>query len=350
MAATLASSNTSPEFSKMTKVQKLAVLMIMLGPDGASQLLKSFDETELEAVSTEMTKIPMIGQELQVEILREFTDVAVQAGTSLRGGLDFTQATLEKALGAFKASSIISRVSPIRAPVAAMEHIVELEARQIFNLIKHEQPQTVALITSYLPAEKASEVLLMLRADLRELVIERLATMAPTSIEVVEKMVEVINRKMNRTQSRALSQTGGVKSAADLLNSLDKNLSKTLLMSLEEKNPELGQAIRQKMFTFEDLSSLGVPALQQIMREVDMRDLTVALKTTSDQLKSKLLGCISRRAAETVNEEMAFLGALKLRDIEAAQMRIIEVVRRLESEGDIDLAEAEEVSEDAVLA
>lgn len=350
MSTSLETTATSQEFGKMSKIQKLAALLIMLGPDSAAHLLKSFDDHELEAVSGEMAKLGMIGQELQVEILREFTDVAVQAGTSLRGGLEYAQAALEKALGVFKASNIITRVSPTRAPVAAMKQIIDLESRQIFNLIKHEQPQTLALITSYLPSGKASEVMLMLRADLREQVIERLATLAPTPVEVVERMVAVINQKMNGNQPRALNQTGGLKSAADLLNTLDKDLSKSLLMSLEERNPELGQAIRQKMFTFEDLVGLSAAALQQILREVDMRDLTVALKTASDRLKAKLLGCISKRAAETVNEEMAFLGPLKLRDIEAAQLRIIEVVRRLESEGEVDLEEIEEAVEDAVLA
>src|ERR1041385_6550364 len=148
MTATLDIPQASPEIGKMTKIQKLAALLIMLGPESAAQLLKNFDEHELESVSGEMAKITMIGQELQVEILREFTDVAVQAGTSLRGGLEYAQSTLEKALGVFKASSIISRVSPTRAPVAAMKQVVDLEARQIFNLIKHEQPQTIALITS----------------------------------------------------------------------------------------------------------------------------------------------------------------------------------------------------------
>jgi flagellar motor switch protein FliG len=349
MSVSAEASAPSLEFTKLTKIQKLAALLIMLGQESAAQLLKTFDEHELEAVSGEMARMPMLSQELQVEVLREFTEVAVQAGTSLRGGLDYAQTTLEKALGAFKASNILTRVSPTRPAVAAIKEIADLDARQIFNLIKHEQPQTIALVTSYLASEKASEMLLMLRADLRELVIERLATLAPTPIEVVERMVGVIAQKLSGAQPRALNHTGGLKSAADLLNSLDKNLSKTLLISLEERNPELGQAIRQKMFTFEDLLALSVSALQQVLREVDMRDLTVALKTSSEQLKGKLLGCISKRAAETVNEEMAFLGQLKLKDIEAAQMRIIEVVRRLEGEGEIDLTEMEEAG-DAVMA
>lgn len=341
--------NAPMEIGRMSKIQKLAALLIILGPESAAGVLKHLDESELEAVTGEMTKMPMISQQLQHEILREFTDVAVQASTSLRGGLEYTHQTLEKAIGTFKACNIISRVAPQRAPVAAMQQIVDLEARQIFNLIKQEQPQTIALICSYLPADKASELMSLLRTDVRDQVIEKLATLAPTPVEVVERVVAVITRKLGASrQTRAMSQTGGVKSAADLLNALDKNISKTLLMGLEERNPELGQAIRQKMFTFEDLNGLDVSALQKVLREVDMRDLAVSLKTASDQLKGNLLGCISKRAAETVNEEMGYMGPLKLRDIEAAQMRIIDIVRRLEGEGELELGEGRK--RDEVLA
>ena len=164
--------------------------------------------------------------------------------------------------------------------------------------------------------------------------------MSPTPIEVVEKVVEVLNLKLGGKHTRALNLTGGIKTAASVLNAMDKNFSKSLLISLEERNPELGQAIRQKMFTFEDLVNLDPNSLQKIMREVDLRDLAVALKTASDKLKNALLGSISKRAAETVNEEISFMGPLKLRDIESAQTRIIEVVRRLEGEGEIDLGDA----------
>jgi flagellar motor switch protein FliG len=340
----------SSEIRTMNKMQKLAALLVILGPESASSILKNLDEVELEAVSAEMAKINMISAELQNDLLREFTEVAVHASTSLRGGLKFTQSSLERAVGEFKATAILGRVAPRHAPVPAMSQIVDLEPRQIFNLIKTEAPQTIALVCSYLPADRASEFMNLLRSDVRDQVLEKLATLAPTPVEVVERVVSVITRKLGSTpQTRAISQTGGIKSAAELLNAMDKNLSKSLLVSLEERNPELGQAIRQKMFTFEDVRTLDTTAIQKVLREVDMRDLAVSLKTASDELKAALLGAISKRAAETVNEEMSFLGAVKLKDIEGAQMRIIEVVRRLESEGEIEVGDGKE-DNDAVLA
>jgi flagellar motor switch protein FliG len=341
--------NPSSQTTKLTKIQKLALLLIILGPETAAQILKNLDEHEVEAVSLEMSKQGLISQQLQSEILREFSHVAVEASTSLRGGMDYTQQTLEKAVGTYKAANVLSRVAPTKAPtVGSMQKLVELETRQIFNLIKQEQPQTIALMVSYLPSEKASQVLGMMKDEQRQQVVERLATLSPTPIEVVEKVVEVLVGKMSAKPTRALNQTGGVKSAADLLNALDKTTSKAILSAIEERNPDLGASIRKKMFTFEDLALIDLAGLQKIMREVDIRDLAVALKTASEQLKTTLLGAISRRAAETVQEEMSFLGSIKFKEIEAAQMRIIDVVRRLETEGEVELDNGKE-SQDSVM-
>lgn len=321
----------------MTKMQKLAALLIVIGPEAAAQVMKNLDEHELDTVAGEMAKMPMIPQELQRDILKEFTGVAVEASTCILGGVGYTQNALEKSVGVFRATNIVGRVSPTRTPVVAMQQIIEMEPRQIHNLLKQEQPQTIALVMSYLGSAKSAQLLVLLRPETRELVVERLATLAATPIEVVEKLVEVLNHRMGTKPTRALNQTGGMKMTAELLNSLDKNISKTLLIAIEERNADLGAGIRQKMFTFEDLSILDLPSLQKVLREIDMRDLAVSLKSASEKLKATLLACISKRAAETVNEEMSFMGALKLKDIEAAQGRVIEVVRRLESEGEIEL-------------
>ncbi len=326
--------------ARMTKVQKLAALLIILGSESASLLLKELDQHELEAVCAETSKLTMLSRDVQSEVMKEFSGIAVHASTSLRGGIEFTQGTLERAVGLFKASGIINRVAPQRAPSSAIQQLIDLETRQLFNLLKSEQPQTIALVTSYLAPERASEILMLLREDLRDRVVERLATLAPTPIEVVERIVEVMTRRLTGGQSRVPNQTGGVKSAASLLNALDKNISKALLTTIEERNPELGLSIRQKMFTFEDLRLLEQSGLQRILREVDMRDLAVSLKTCSEELKKRLLGCISKRAAETVAEEISLMGSLKLKDIEAAQLRVIETVRRLESEGEIELGDS----------
>jgi flagellar motor switch protein FliG len=330
------------DVSKLTKVQKLAALFVMIGPEAAAQVMKNLDEHELDSVAGEMAKLTLVPVEAQREILKEFTGVAVEASTAILGGIPYTQCALEKSVGLFRATSIIGRVAPSRTPVAAMQQLVDMEPRQIYNLLRDEQPQTIALVLSYLGPDKSAQLVGLLLPEMREQVVERLATLAATPVEVVEKLVEVLNHRGGARHTRALNQTGGLKMAAELLNALDKNISKTLLIALEERNADRGIGIRQKMFTFEDLVSLDSPSLQKILREIDMRDLAVALKSASEKLKSTLLACISKRAAETVNEEMSFMGPAKLKDIEGAQMRIIEVVRRLESEGEIELGKSNE--------
>ncbi len=328
------------DFERMGKTQKLAALLVLLGPESAAQVLKGLDEQEIETITGEMAAIGMLSRETQAQVLNEFAEVAVAASTSVRGGAELTQVALEKALGTFKASKIMSRIAPTQTPVAAIQEIAEVDAHQLFNLLKNEPAQMIALILSYLSPEKGSQVMSLLSPEKHEEVIERLAQLAPTPVEVVEGVITLLKQKLGGKYTRALRQSGGVKSAADILNALDKNVSKGLLLSLEEKNPSLGQSIRQKMFTFEDLSRLDPAALQKVLREVDMRDLAVALKNASKAVTTCLLGCLSKRAAETVNEEIGFLGQVKPRDIEAAQMRIIDVVRRLETEGEVEAAGA----------
>jgi flagellar motor switch protein FliG len=337
MPATTEHPEAAVEAVALNKNQKLAALLVMLGAESAAVILKQFQPREIESVSREMARFNLITREQQQDILMEFSNVAVAASTSVSAGVEVTRNTLEKALGSFKASDVLGRVTTTRAPVGAMQSIADMDPRHIFNLLRDEKEQAITFIISHLSPEKAAQVLNLLRPEQRNVVIERLATLAPTPVEVGEKVVEVLNAKLGVKQTRALTQTGGITSVADLLNAMDKNVSRTLLTHIEEHNPDLSQAIRKKMFTFEDLLSLDPPYIQRIMREIDMRDLTVALKKVSEPLKRLLLSNISRRAAASVQEEMAFLGHVKMRDVEAAQFRIIDAVRKLEAEGEIEI-------------
>ncbi len=343
-----APAETAAEPAALTKAQKLAALLVMLGSESAAQILKQFSPREIEAISREMARFNLISREQQQEILREFSDVAVAASTSISAGADVTRNTLERALGSFKASDVMGKVVTTRAPLGAMQAIADMDARHLFNLIRDEHAQAITFIISHLSPEKSAQLLNLLRPEQRDQVIDRLAVLAPTPVEVGERVVEVLNAKLGVKQTRALTQTGGVTSVADLLNAMDKNVSRELLTAMEERNPDLSQAIRKKMFTFEDLLLLDPAAIQRIMREIDMRDLTLALKKSSEPLKRLMLSNISRRAAESVQEEMAFLGNVKPRDVEAAQFRIIETVRKLESEGEIELDTANEPENEMV--
>jgi flagellar motor switch protein FliG len=332
-----ASSETT-EFSKLTQLQKLAGFLLMLEPDNAARIMEQLDEPDLEAVSGEMARFSTISHDLQTEIMEEFLPVAVQASAAIPGGVDRVKTVLEKAVGLFRASDIIGRVSVHRPSVAAMQGIIEMDPPALYNVLRHEQLQTIALVASYLPPEKASQLLALVRPELREQVVERLATLAPTSLEVVESVAESLQaRLLAGRPARALSHTGGVKVAANVLNALPKNVSDSILTSLRERNAELGDAVLKKMLTFEELERLDAKTLQKILQEVDFRSLAIALTTAPAGLKTKMLSSISKRAADNVREEISFLGQVKASQVDAAQMEIIETVRRLEGDGTIDL-------------
>ena len=333
-----AASSEATEFSKLNQLQKLAGFLLLLEPDNAAHIMEQLEESELEAVSAEMAKFSAISHELQNEIMEEFLPVAVQASTAVQGGVDRVKVILEKAVGLFRASDIIGRVSVQRPSVAAMQQIIEMDARALYNVLRHEQLQTIALVASYLPPEKASQLLDLVRPELREHVVERLATLSPTSLEVVESVAESLQARLAGNPTRALSHTGGIKVAADLLNALPKKVSDSILASLRARNAELGDAVLKKMLTFAELERLDTKTLQKILQEVDFRALAIALTTAPASLKTKMLSSISKRAADNVREEISFLGQIKPSQVDAAQMEIIEIVRRLESDDTIDLA------------
>ena len=258
------------DLPNLTKIQKLAGLLVMLGPESAAQILRNLEAHEIEIITAEMAQFGSISQELQRHLLGEFSGVALEASTAIRGGPECARATLEKAVGSYRASDIMGKIAPAkRATAVQMPEIGDLEPRQIFNLVRTEQPQTVAYILSFLAPEKASQVVALFPPAVAEHVIERLATLSPTPNEVMEKVAAVLVSRVGGRQSKPLNQTGGVTLAADVLNSLNKELSRSLLTAVEDRNAELGGAIRQKMFTFEDLTSLDVPTLQRIMRETE---------------------------------------------------------------------------------
>lgn len=325
------------DYSKLNRKQKLAVFLISIGPEAAAEILRQFDDSEAELLCREMTQLPMITVDIQRQVAEEFSGLVAQSTASALGGADYAQRTLALAKGDYKASSILGRVGPVGTSVDVVKDIGEMEGRQIFNLIKSEQPQTISFVLSYLDTTKAAEVFNLLSLELREEVIERLGTIESTSIDLVGKIVHNLGRHFDSKVRPSFHHSGGVRSVADLLNQLEKDVSKNMLARLEERNAALGAAVRKKMFSFEDLGRLLPVDLQRILREVDSSNLAVAMKSASEGLREKFYGAISKRAAESLKEEIEFLGPVRLKDVEAAQDSIIQTVRRLEEEGQITI-------------
>lgn len=327
------------EYSRLTKIQKLAAFFILIGPDTATDLMKEFEAEELELICREMAEMHTIDENLQRELLKEFTEIITSSLNSRLGGREYAMEILSKAKGDFAAGTIFNRKDR-GARDDGTESLRNIEGRQVLNLIRFEQPQTIAFVISCLEPSKASDLLMRLPPEIREEVLERLATMEPTSEDVVRKISQNLLRLLDRkVLEQNLHRSGGTQNVAEILNSLDRETRKELLSRIEERNAELGVAIRKKVFSFEDIARLDRMDIQRILREVDLADLAIALKPVRSSIVSVFMNAISKRAAESLRDDMDMMGHVKTRDIEAAQERIIQVVRRLE--------EAEEISLDS---
>lgn len=325
------------DYSKLSRQQKLAVFLIVVGPDAAADVFKELDDATIELLCREMSTFPLVSEAVQAQAMEEFGSIVAQSVNTALGGLSYAQRTLEIAKGDYKASAIIGRVGPVGTSVDVIKDISEMEGRQIYNLIKSEQPQTISFLLSYLDTEKTTEVFSLLSPELREEVVERLGTIESTSLDLVSKIVRSLGKHFDSKVRPAFHRSGGVRVVADLLNQLDKEMSKNLLARLEERNAQLGAAIRKKMFSFEDLNRLQAADLQRVLREVDSANLATSMKSASEVLRVKIYAAISKRAAESLREEIDLLGPVRLKDVETAQDAIIQVVRRLEEEGSITL-------------
>jgi flagellar motor switch protein FliG len=324
------------EYDQLTKKQKLAVFLIVLGPECAADILRQFEDAEIEAICKEMTNVAVVDLNLQAQIIREFSDVIGASANALSGGAAFARRTLEKAKGDSKAASILDRIAPESHSADGIKEIEEMEPRQIYNLLKNEQAQTVAFILSYLESEKSAAIIGLFPTQQRDEVIERLSTLNSTSVELVNKVAKALTANLQHAKV-TMHTSGGVRVAAEILNTLDRETSKQILGQLEQRDPDLGAAIRKKMFGFADLVRLEQKDLQRIMREVDTNDLVLALKMATPLLRDAICGSLSKRAADTLKEEIEMLGSVRLKDIEAAQDRIVQVVRRLEDQDEISL-------------
>jgi flagellar motor switch protein FliG len=325
------------DYTKLSRQQKLALFLIVIGPESAAEVLRQFEDPEVEMLCREMSTFTIIPAGAQRQAVEEFSTLVANGAGSALGGLGYAQRTLEIAKGDYKAAAILSRVGPVGTAVDVIKDISEMEGRQIFNLVKYEQPQTISFLLSYLDSTKAADVFGLLSPDLREEVIERLGTIESTSLELVGKIARSLGKHYDTKTRPSFHSSGGIRAVADLLNQLDKETSKNLLARLEERNATLSAAIRKKLFSFEDLNRLQPADLQRVLREVDSSNLAISMKSASETLRGKFYASISKRAAESLKEEIEMLGPVRLKDVEAAQDAIIQVVRRLEEEGQISL-------------
>lgn len=326
---------------KMTGPKKAAILLLALGEDGAADVMKNLEEAEIQQVGYYMSRFTDVSPEELDIVLEEFYRNSVMAdeGVNISSSPDFVKNALTKALGADRAKELSDNLGAGEEE-AGLEALRYAEPIMISNYIRTEHPQTIALILSYLKnAEQSSAVLRDLPESLQADILYRMAVIESIPPGVISEMNEVLTEEMKTAGSMATS-VGGVEPVAEILNSVDKATETRILSSIEETNPDLAEQIRELMFTFEDMALIDAKQMQLVMKDVDQADMVLALKTASDAVKELIFGSMSSRAAEMVREDLENLGPAKLSDVEAAQQKIIKVVKKLEEAGTITIAGA----------
>ena len=319
---------------ELTGRRKAAILISGLGPEAAAQVYKHLGEQEIEQVTVELARAETTRSEERLAVLEEFRDMREANAYIDEGGISYARTILEKALGSTRAKDILERLTTSLAP-RPFETLRNADPMQLLTFLQGEHPQTIALVLAYIRADAAAAVLKSLAPELQADVARRIATMERTNPAIVAEVEAMLESKMVSLFGGDLSQPGGVDVMVQVLSQVDRSTERTILQSLEDKNPELADEIRRRMFLFEDFTEIDDRFIQRIIREVSQEDLVLALKGASDSISQTFYRNMSSRMADVVREDLKFLGAVRLRDVEAAQQRIVSVARRLEEEGEI---------------
>lgn len=331
---------------KLKGIEKTAILMISLGPEISSIILKKLPDNMIEKITYEIANITQIKPEIRDEVLQEFMDMSQAQDFIMEGGLDYARNLLTKALGTQKAKDIIDTVSEITQQRRPFSIARKADAQQLFNIIANEHPQTIALILCYLQPDKAATVVSGLPQELQTDVAYRIATMNRTSPVVIKQVESVLEKKLSTIVGNDFATTGGVGTLVDILNAVDRGTEKNIIEELEKDQPDLAEQVREGMFVFEDIIMLDGTSIQRILREVDTRELALALKGSSEDVAGVVYKNLSKRAAETLKEDIEFMGPVRLVEVEQAQQKIVGTIRRLDESGEIIIARG---GEDAII-
>ncbi|MDR2006594.1 MAG: flagellar motor switch protein FliG [Acidaminococcales bacterium] len=314
--------------------QKSAILLITLGPEISSNVMKSLKEEEIEKLTMEIANQRKVSQELKDEIISDFYDLCLARDYMSTGGIDYAREILEKALGAERAVNIINRLTS-SLQIRPFDCIRTADPSQLLNFIQNEHPQTLALIVAYMPPDKASMILSSLSPEIQSDVVKRIATMDRTSPDVIRDVERILERKLASMATQDFTTAGGLESVVELINRVDRTTERTILENLEVQDPELAEEIKKRMFVFEDIVMLDDRSLQMVLREVETKDLGLALKGVSEEVSNKVFKNMSKRASEMLREEIEFMGPVRIRDVEESQQKVVNVIRRLEDSGEI---------------
>ncbi|MBE5950131.1 MAG: flagellar motor switch protein FliG [Lachnospiraceae bacterium] len=320
--------------SELTGIQKAAILLITLGPEKAAKVFKFLKEEEIEQLTLEIANTRSVSQALKEEVLDEFYEVCLAQQYIAEGGIGYAKELLEKALGNEKAMEVIGKLTA-SLQVRPFEFIRKTDVSLLSNFILDEHPQTIALILSYLSTQQASAIISQLSQDKQADVAKRIAQMDRTSPDVIKEVERVMERKLASLVNQDYTIAGGVDAIVEILNTVDRGTEKHIMETLEIDEPELAEEIRRKMFVFEDILTLDDRSLQRVLREFDIPTLATALKSAGEDVQGAVFNNISKRQVLMIQEEMDFMGPVRMKDVEEAQQKIVNTIRKLEDSGEI---------------
>ncbi len=314
--------------------QKAAILLIALGPEKSATIFKHLKEEEIEELTLEIANTRSVTAQVKEEIINEFYEVCLAQQYIAEGGINYAKELLEKALGEEKAMDVIGRLTA-SLQVKPFEFVRKTEPAQLLNFIQDEHPQTIALILSYLSPAQSAMVLSSLSPDRQADVVKRIAMMDRTSPDVIKEVERILESKLSNLVNQDYSIVGGVDAVVDILNTVDRGTEKHIMETLEIEEPEMADEIRKKMFVFEDILLLDDRAIQRVLRDVDNGDLAMALKGANEEVQNAIFNNMSKRLAVMIREDMEFMGPVRMKDVEEAQQKIVNVIRKLEDSAEI---------------
>lgn len=338
----------SSDTSQIPGKMKAAILLACLGPKDASRVLGAMSETEVEQITLDLSNLGSIDPDVRDAVLEEFYQMAVAKRYVAQGGVEFARNLLESAFGSERALGILTKLQSSLQEVP-FEFLKRADPSQVVSFIQDEHPQTIALILAHLDSQVAALVLSSLQRDVQADVIVRIATMDRTPPEIVREVERVLERKMASVFSQGFTFAGGVKEVAEILNRIERNAEKAIMSDLEERDPELADEIARLMFTFDDLVYVDDSGIQRALREIESKDLALALKTANEEVREKVFRNMSERAREMIKEEIDFMGPVRLRAVDEAQQKIVGAVRRLEETGELVIQGRGASSEDQLV-
>jgi flagellar motor switch protein FliG len=327
--------------NQLKSSEKVAVLLIALGKELSAQIFKCLTEDEIEQITMDIANVRSVTKEMKDSVLEEFYQVCLVQNYISEGGIVYAREILDNAIGQQKAMEIINKLTST-LQVRPFDFVRKADPNQILNFIQNEHPQTIALVFSYLDAGLAAGILSSLPLDLQIEVVARIAKMSRTSPEYIKEIERILERKLSTMVMTDYTAVGGVDYIVSMLNNVDRGTEKHILENLELANGELAEEIRHRMFVFEDIVKLNKMAIQRVLREVDKHDLTIALKGAPEDVTKVIYENISKRLQEMIREDLEIMGPVRVRDVEEAQQKIVNIIRSLDDSGEIIISRGKE--------